>query len=89
MSGINADLFAVAANTFKFDSSVNQSEKGVIAADADVFTGMDVGAALPDKDVAGEDRLAVGALDAQPLGLGVTAVLGGTDTFFMGKELDA
>lgn len=45
---------------------------------------MDVGASLPNQNIAGQNKLTVGALDAQPLGLGVTAVLGGAAALFMG-----
>ncbi len=89
LSGINADLFAVAANTFKFDSSVNQSEKCIIAADAYVFTGMDMGSTLTNQNVAGQNCLTVSTLYAQSLGLGITAVLGRTYALFMSKELNA
>ena len=48
---------------------------------------MDVGTALTDQDVAGQDELTVAPLDAQTLGHGVTAVPGGAHALFMGKEL--
>jgi hypothetical protein len=44
---------------------------------------VDLRSALSDKDVAGENELAVGSLRAKTLGLAVAAVLGGTHTFFM------
>jgi hypothetical protein len=44
---------------------------------------VDLGSALSDKDVAGEDKLAVGSLGTKTLGLAVAAVLGRTHTFFM------
>ena len=59
---------------------------GVLAL-ADGRAGMDVGAALTYKEGARVDELAVGALDAEPLGLGVPAVAGGTHTFFMSEKL--
>ncbi len=49
---------------------------------------MEVRAALLDKDVAGEDMLTVRTLDAESLGFGITAVLCGTNTFFMSKQLN-
>ena len=42
---------------------------------------MDVGTTLTDQDVAGQNVLTVGALDAQTLGLGVTAVFSRTYAF--------
>ena len=55
------------------NAAIDQSEQGVIAADADALTRMDVGAALTDQDVAGQNKLTVAALDAEALGLGITA----------------
>src|SRR5699024_10261400 len=55
----------------------------VVAADADALTRMDVGAALTDQDVAGQNVLTVAALHAQTLGLGITAVFGRTYAFFV------
>ena len=48
---------------------------------------MNVGAALADQNIAGQNVLPVGALGTQALGLAVTAVLGGTDALFVGEEL--
>ena len=44
-------------------------------------------AALSVKDVAGENKLSVRSLRAEALGLGITSVLGGTDTFLMRVQL--
>ena len=48
---------------------------------------MDLRAALTDKDVARRDGLAVRALNAKALCLGVTAVLGRTYALFMSEKL--
>ena len=53
---------------------------------AHVGAGMDLGAALTDQDVAGQHELAVTALDAQALGLGVTTVTGGADALLVGEN---
>jgi hypothetical protein len=50
---------------------------------------MDFCAALADQNVAGQNELSVGALRSETLGLGITAVAGGADALFMGKELQA
>ena len=60
------------------NAAIDQSEQGVIAADANALTRMDVGAALTNQDVAGQNELTVAALDAEALGLGITTVLGRT-----------
>ena len=65
----------------------DRGEQGVIAALAHVDAGVDVRAALADQDIAGQHELTVGALDAQTLGLGITAVAGGTHALFMGEKL--
>ena len=74
---------AVTAHALEVNAAIDQSEQGVIAADANALTRMDVGAALTDQDVAGQNELTVAALDAEALGLGITAVLGRTYAFFM------
>ena len=48
---------------------------------------MDAGAALANQNVAGLDKLTIGALGTQALGLGVTAVLGGAAALLVGEEL--
>ena len=52
----------------------DQREQGVVAAAADPVARVEVGAALPDDDLAGVDQLAAEALDAEPLGVGVATV---------------
>jgi hypothetical protein len=44
-------------------------------------------AALSVKNVAGLDKLAVSLLGAKSLSIGITTVLGGSHSLFMGKEL--
>ena len=58
----------------------NQREQGVVLAAADALAGMELGAALPDEDLARTDLLAAEALDPQPLGVGVAAVPGAGST---------
>lgn len=50
---------------------------------AHVQAGMDMGAALANQNVTGQNKLTIGALDAQTFRFGITAVLGRTYTFFM------
>ena len=84
---MHGNLLAILALALELDMAVNQSKQGVVAADTDVDAGMDVGAALANKNVARENELTVGALGTKALGLGVTAVLGRAHTFFMSEEL--
>jgi hypothetical protein len=71
----------------KAKDSVCQRIQSVIAADAYIKAGVDAGAALSVKDVAGLNELAVSFLSAKSLGIGITTVLGGSHSLFMGKEL--
>ena len=82
---INRNLLLVAAQTLELDTSVHQGVQSIILADADVGTGMDPGAALTVKNVTGLHDLTVRSLGAKTLGLGITAVLGRTDTLFMSE----
>src|SRR5690606_10655912 len=63
--------------------AVDQREQGVVAAEADARTRMELGAALADDDVAGLDRLAAVHLHAEVLRVGVAAVARGTYALFM------
>src|SRR5690606_2933888 len=59
-----------------FDDTVFQGEERVVAPDADVVARMELGAALPHDDVAGDHELAGVALHAEPFRFGVAAVTG-------------
>ena len=85
--GVHADLLLVAALALEAHDAVHLGVEGIVAADAHVQAGMDVGATLAHKDVAGEGELTVGALGPQPRALAVAAVSGGAPTFFMGEKL--
>ena len=80
---VNRDLLAVLAHALEFHGAVHQSIESVVSADAHVGAGMDLRSALSDKDVAGQDELAVGPLGSQTLGLAVAAVPGAAHAFFM------
>ncbi|MPN00999.1 hypothetical protein SDC9_148197 [bioreactor metagenome] len=67
--------------------AVGGGKQRVVAALAHVHTGVDVGAALTNQNVARQDLLPVRALHAQTLGVGVTAILGGAAALFVGEEL--
>src|SRR5690606_38187416 len=67
----------------ELDLAVDQREQGVVAAEADARTRVELGAALAHDDVAGSDRLAAVDLDAEVLRVGVAAVAGRTTSLFM------
>src|SRR5690606_29721118 len=67
----------------ELDLAVDQREQGVVAAEADARTRVELGAALADDDVAGVDRLAAIDLHAEVLRVGVAAVARGAYALFM------
>ena len=64
---LDADLLAVAAHALEAHTAIHQSKQGIVAADAHVLTGMDMGAALTHQNVAGQNELTIGALEAETL----------------------
>lgn len=74
--GVNADLLLASCLMLEFDPTVDQCEEGVIRAHADILAGMNSSSSLSDDDIAGDNGLTIGLLNAKPLGLGITAVLG-------------
>ena len=84
---VDGNLLPVLPETLEADDAVSLGEQRVITAAADIDAGMDVGAALADKDVASQNMLAVSPLGPEALALGITAVLGGTNALFVGEEL--
>ena len=72
-----------AALLTELDRACLEGEQRVVAATADVGAGVEVGAALADDDLAGEDLLTAEALHAQSLSVGVTTVAGGACALFV------
>ncbi len=68
LSGIHAEPASILAELSK-RSTADLGEQSVVAADTDVDAGMDVGAALANKNVARENELTVGALGPRRLDL--------------------
>ena len=79
------NLLLVPAFSLETYHTIHQCEQCVVAAAAHVDTGMDFRPALSVKDISGQHELSVRSLGAQPLGLGISAVLRGADSLFMGK----
>lgn len=88
LDSVNADFLAILAHSLELDVAVDESEEGVIRTLADVVAGMNVGSALSDKDIACENELTVASLDAESLGLGITAVLGRSAALLMCEKLN-
>ena len=49
---VNASLLAILAETFEAKDTVHLCEQGIVAADADIYAGMDVSTTLANEDVA-------------------------------------
>ena len=87
LSLVDGDLLAVLAHTLKTNSAVHLGEQSIVAAAANVHTGVNMGTALTNQNVAGQNVLTISTLGAQTLALGITAVLGGTNALLVGEEL--
>ena len=87
LSLVDGDLLAVLAQTLEADNTVCLSKQSIVAADTDIYTGVEMGTTLTDKDVASQNVLTIGALGSKALGLGITAVLSGADALLVGEEL--
>ena len=84
---VNADLFLILAQSLETDDAVDQRKEGVILATTDVGAGMDLGASLPDENIAGENELTVRTLRAKPLRRTVSAVSRTTYALFVSEQL--
>ena len=78
----DVDDLAAALRT-ELDRAGLEGEQRVVTATADVGAGVEVGAALTDDDLAGEDLLAAEPLHAEALCVGVTTVTGGACALFV------
>ena len=87
LGGVNRNLLTILAQTLEADNAAHQREQGVVLADAHVLTGMNLGAALTNENVASLRELTVGTLRAKALGFAVAAVTGRTHTFLMSEKL--
>lgn len=84
-SWVYRNLLLVSALSLKSYNTVYSSEQGIITAATYVQTRMDLGSALSVQDVACQYELTISSLSAKSLGLGVSAVLGRTNTLFMSE----
>lgn len=81
------NLLSVSALSLKTNNAVCHCEQCIITAASHIDTRMDPGSALSVKDISGFYKLTVRSLGSQSLGLGISAVLGRTDTFLMCEHL--
>ena len=87
VSCVNANLLLISAEALELYSSINQSEQSVNRTLSYVVASVDMSASLSNEHDACGYYLHVSALNAKSLGLGITAVLGRTHTFFMSEIL--
>jgi hypothetical protein len=78
----NVNDFAATAGAELHGSGL-QRKQSVIATAPNVNAGVEVGTALADDDLASLDNLPTETLDTQHLGIGITAVPGGTSALLM------
>ena len=84
---VNAYLLLISAEALELYGAVNKSEQRIIGTLAYIIAGMNMCASLSYQNGACAYLLHISALYAKSLGLGVTAVLGRTHTFFMSEIL--
>ena len=75
----------VATLTFETKNTVDLGIQRIVAALADIGSRMNLGTTLTIQDISCQYKLTVCTLRAKSLGLGITTVLGGTHSLFMGK----
>lgn len=79
------NLLFVPAFSLETHHTVYQCEQRVVSAAAHIDSGMDLGTALPVQNISGQHELSVRSLGAKPLGLGISAILGGAYSLFMSE----
>ena len=77
------NLFLPVGQSLVFNNTLGNCEQGIISTDLDVQARFDLGAALADEDVSGENGLTSKFFYTQPLCIAVATVSAGTTTFFM------
>ena len=87
LDGVNADPFPVAAPTFEFHSTCTDRIQGIITTLFHVYSRVDSGAALADKNCSGGHFLTLEAFDTQSFRVAISAVSGTSDPFFMCHEI--
>src|SRR5687768_2224434 len=81
--GVNANLLLVARVGRKSDNAIDLRVDCVVATQADIIAGLDLGAALAHNDSARPHNLTAIALDAKHLRLAVATIARAADAFLM------
>lgn len=75
--GLDGDELSHPAAVAKHHGSGNAGVEGIVGATADIFAGLERCAALADQNRTAGNDLAREALNAEPLGVGITPVFSG------------
>jgi hypothetical protein len=71
------------ADALELHYPVDQGKESIVAADANIDSGMHFGSSLTYEDASGCDLLTAKRFDAEPLGIAIAPVLTTTACFFM------
>lgn len=82
---VDRNLLSIPSLSLEPYDTVNESEQCIITAASYVDTWMDLRTALSVKDISSFYKLSVSSLGAKSLGLGISAVLGRTNSLFMSE----
>src|SRR5688572_1715201 len=80
---IDRHLLTTTIVGLELHDAIHQGEERIILATADVAAGVELGAALTDQNVAGDDVLATEPLDAEALRVRIATVAARADSLFM------
>ena len=86
LCGMDADEAAGMAFVFELHDAGDLRKERIVLADADVDAGLELGAALANKNRSAADELAAEAFHAQPLRVTVPAVSRAANAFFMSHK---
>ena len=80
------DIYA-ASFAVEIDTAVNQGENRMVASQAHVLSGVPLGSALSDNDVAGNDSLPSKLFNSQSFAAGVASVFDRSLSFLVSHEI--
>lgn len=75
-------------DSFILDVTIGESEQRIIAASLDVSSGMDLRSSLTIDERSAVSEFTIAEFGTEPLRIGITTVLSGSDTLMGSEELD-
>src|SRR5574337_173624 len=81
------DILPAVGFHFEPDLACSGCKQSMVGSHANVAAGVELGAALANQDVSGQDVFAPKFLDAEPPSLGIAAVAGGTTGLLMRHDV--